>query len=138
MNNPEEDCVDKLKEVPHKELVVGAEVAPSTGTPHLHVYISLVKKVRLAHMKELLPTAHWEPVRSRKECIEYCTKDGDVLVNEVEQVPSNVSLSEMIDYTLHEGFAGVARVFPYQYCLHAKGIRDLQYALVADIEKKQP
>lgn len=86
INNFTEADIESLKSADHRELVVGKETAPSTGTPHLHVYIALHQRKRLAQMKQLVEGAHWEPVKDRKKCIEYCTKDGEVLVNETSVV----------------------------------------------------
>lgn len=82
INNFTEEDIESLKSVDHRELVVGKETAPSTGTPHLHVYIALHQKKRLSQMKKICARAHWEAVQDRKRCIEYCMKDGEVVVNE--------------------------------------------------------
>lgn len=120
------------------ELVIGREAAPTTGTPHLHVYIRLAKKERLSGMKRLLEGAHWEPVKSREQCIEYCMKDGDVVVNELSSKPHANELSEAIAYMQNEGLAGVAREYPYQFALHSRGLRDLQLMLADDTPKPVP
>lgn len=65
VNNFTEEDIDSLSNLPHKELVIGREEAPTTGTPHLHVYISLEKKLRLAQLKMICVRAHWEPVHDR-------------------------------------------------------------------------
>lgn len=87
INNYEAEDIDSLSNLPHKELVIGKEEAPTTGTPHLHVYISLERKERLSYMKSVCCRAHWEPVKDRSKCIEYCTKDGVIVVNELLQKP---------------------------------------------------
>lgn len=138
INNFSEEDVEKLQATTHKELVIGKEEAPTTGTPHLHVYIALVKKLRLAQMKELCGTAHWEPVRDRAKCIEYCTKCGDVLVNELLNGPKSRELDEAIACTQSEGLAGAAREYPYQFVLHSRGLRDLQYAAIDEKPKPIP
>nr|WDW25879.1 MAG: replication-associated protein [Cressdnaviricota sp.] len=138
INNFSEEDIERLQNLPHKELVIGKEEAPSTGTSHLHVYISLEKKLRLSQMKEVSSQAHWEPVKSRDACIGYCTKDGEILHSELLQKPTKRELCDAIDYMQTEGLAGVAREFPYQYSLHSRGLRDLQYALVEGRVKPVP
>lgn len=65
-----------------KELVVDEEVGEE-GTPHLHIFLSLVSKKRLSQMKELVPRAHWEKVKARKNCIDYCSK-GKVVFSKLK------------------------------------------------------
>lgn len=61
-------------------LVQGKEVAPTTGTKHLQVYVQFLKKIRLTGVKKLYPTAHIEPARgSPAQNREYCIKDGDFM-----------------------------------------------------------
>lgn len=86
-------------------------------------------------MKGICEQAHWEPVKSREKCIEYCTKDGVILVNETLVKPLKHELSDAITCMQTQGLAGAAREYPYQYALHARGLRDLQYALI-DAEPK--
>lgn len=46
------------------------------GTPHIQGYLELTRGVRLAAVKKMLPTAHWEPRRgTQEEAIAYCTKE---------------------------------------------------------------
>lgn len=88
-------------------------------------------------MKQLVEGAHWEPVKDRKKCIEYCTKDGEVLVNETSSVQKR-ELESAIEHMMSEGLAGVAREYPYQYSLHSRGLQALQCALIADRPKPVP
>lgn len=61
-----------------KWLIYGKETAPNTGTKHLQGFVMLQKNKRLAGMKSILVTAHWELARgSNKQNFEYCSKDGD-------------------------------------------------------------
>lgn len=80
LNNPTPDHEVVLRDlVPDiaSYVVFGRETGDS-GTPHLQGYLQLVKRKRLAGMKKLLQTAHWEPARSTLDANKkYCTKDGD-------------------------------------------------------------
>jgi hypothetical protein len=52
------------------------EISPSTNTPHMQGYVELHKKSRLAVMKKLIPTAHWEQRKgSRLAARNYCQKE---------------------------------------------------------------
>ena len=60
-------------------VIVGKEIAPTTGTPHLQGYVELHGKCRLAQLKDFLPRANWKPRGYGKAewCANYCKKDGD-------------------------------------------------------------
>lgn len=84
LNNPTQEELTTLlgltaQEAP--ELVVGEELAPTTGTPHVHIYVRLAQRKRLSSLKALSERAHWEPVHDRKNCIEYCRKGGKLLID---------------------------------------------------------
>ena len=60
-------------------LVIGKEVAPTTGTPHLQGFIIFNAPVTLPYLRRnLSQRAHFEPARG-PSCVaaEYCKKDGD-------------------------------------------------------------
>lgn len=118
--------MEALKATPHKELVVGMEEAPTTGTPHLHVYIAFDKQVYMTYVQGIVQ-AHWEAVRDRKQCIEYCTKDGRVVVEELAYTKKKKALESAIECLQSEGLETVAQEFPYVWALHSRGLRDLQY-----------
>lgn len=50
------------------------EETGESGTPHLQGTICLQKKQRLTQLKHIEPSIHWEPTKSVKASIEYCTK----------------------------------------------------------------
>lgn len=61
-----------------KYAVVGKEVAPTTGMKHLQGYVVMDSNHRLAAMKKLSPTCHWEVARgSHEQNRKYCVKDED-------------------------------------------------------------
>lgn len=96
LNNPSEEDIETLSNLEAKELVIDREVAPSTGTPHLHIYLNLHQKRRLSGMKKIHPEVHWEHVRSRQATIDYCSK-GEVLVTRLQKIPKKKVLSQAIE-----------------------------------------
>jgi hypothetical protein len=69
-----------------QKVVIGKEIAPTTGTPHLQGYIKFTSKKRLWNLttiwgKGSAGKAHWEPARgSEQKNLEYCIKGQNVLV----------------------------------------------------------
>jgi hypothetical protein len=62
-------------------IVAGQELAPSTGHPHIQIYIQFNYPIRLSIKK--LCGAHIEPCyASPQRNIDYCKKDGNILIEE--------------------------------------------------------
>lgn len=62
---------------PIRRFVVGFEVAPTTGTPHLQGYLEFSKRQSLSACKRILDTAHWEAAKGTSyQNHRYCVKDG--------------------------------------------------------------
>jgi len=79
VNNYDEDT-DMIDVDLVKYLVVGKEVAPDTGTPHLQGFVIFKKPMTLANCKEILPTAHWSVKYKNStplQAASYCKEDGD-------------------------------------------------------------
>ena len=77
LNNYTEDDIDRLCDMdPDKALVViGLEVAPTTGTPHLQGYFQFRDNRTVSAVSRLVPRAHIEiAVKSPMACCMYCTK----------------------------------------------------------------
>ncbi len=61
-----------------KGYVIGKEIAPDTGTPHLQGYVEFKKQIRFSTLKKTLPRFHWiKSNGTRDDNINYCTKEGD-------------------------------------------------------------
>lgn len=86
LNNYTETDIETFKNLDVVEILVGAEEAPTTGTPHLHIYIRFQGQQYLSALKKICERAHWEPVRNRAKSIEYCRKDGKVVVEKLLSV----------------------------------------------------
>lgn len=124
LNNYTEDELNALSQLDCPELVIDREVGEE-GTPHLHIYLKLTTKKRLAYLKTLAPRAHWEHVRNRAECIRYCTK-GEVVVERLIGPANKTRLGHSIEILRSQGVAGVAREMPEAYVLHYRGFQALE------------
>lgn len=59
-------------------LIVGREVAPTTGTRHLQGFIRFNKRLRFAGVRNLLPQCHLTSARGTlQQNRDYCSKEGD-------------------------------------------------------------
>lgn len=77
-----EDLLKYFKSLKSRNYIVaGQEIAPSTGHPHIQIYIQFNYPIRLSIKK--LCGAHIEPCyASPQRNIDYCKKDGNILIEE--------------------------------------------------------
>lgn len=75
LNNYTAEHENILQNLTLKYGVYGREVGES-GTPHLQGFILFARTYRLAQLKKIFPTAHWE-IAKVKDAENYCLKDGD-------------------------------------------------------------
>lgn len=69
---------ENLKNLMGFQYLVGYEIAPTTGTPHCHIYLESKTQIALSKIKSLFPTGHIEICKGNRESnIEYVTKDGN-------------------------------------------------------------
>jgi len=79
LNNPVmDDSNDMLDLTLCDYAIMGREVAPDTGTPHIQGYAIFKTPQRMSSLKKLLPRAHWTKANGTPEQNRtYCSKDGD-------------------------------------------------------------
>lgn len=81
LNNPEGGAELYGEDWVVNYMVVGAEIAPETGTPHHQGYVNFANPRSLAGVRKLLPRAHWEAVRgTEQENFDYCSKEGSIIL----------------------------------------------------------
>lgn len=62
-----------------KKGIVGKEICPTTGTPHLQGFIALNKPMRISEIK-ILGKPHFESCKGDEEQnVKYCSKEGDFI-----------------------------------------------------------
>ena len=152
-NNYPEQAVEILQSLFHTEslrhLVIGQEVAPETGTPHLQGYLELKKKTTLAGIKKLLRIAssgfesispitpdsiHWEWARgTAAQNLTYCSKELLICnlgkpVKERERTDLN-EIKELIDAGASS--ADIAENYFSQWVQYRNGFREYKNMAVS-------
>lgn len=96
VNNYAADDQDKIKAWPDvRYVVVGREVGDVCLTPHLQCFVIFTKVLRLAGVKKLHATAHWEVAKGNNEqASNYCKEDGDFWEQGDLPAPSGVAEKE--------------------------------------------
>jgi hypothetical protein len=85
------------------KIIIGKEIAPTTGTAHLQGFIKFTSKKRLWNLVKLWGgKAHWEAAGgSEKANRDYCSKGGQILVqlglNE-EEIKQSRTVADKQDY----------------------------------------
>jgi len=113
LNNPGPEDVEKAKALDSRFTGFGREVGAS-GTPHLQGVLITVNAVRLAGLKKLLPTAHWEKMKGTPaQAWAYCIKE-DKAPFSVGTLPGKVgdNLSERYDAAIANAKAGLLDAIP--------------------------
>lgn len=76
LNNPSEADKTTLNLGPLMRGGVYQLERGANGTEHLQGYVEFSRGLRLASVRSILPTAHWEQAKgTADQCKEYCTKD---------------------------------------------------------------
>jgi len=78
LNNYTEEDIERLHNLECVYIIVGEEVAPKTGTPHLQGYVEFKDKPVLSTVKKRIgATAHLEVAKGfAHQNIQYCSKGG--------------------------------------------------------------
>lgn len=107
LNNWTPEEYDKLLaqlSLRNAEYIIGKEVAPNTGTPHLQGALYFKNAVHFSAIKELMPRAHIEKMMgSKKQNMKYCGKSGDF----VSTMKIEVNMVEVLHNEAKKEYDGV-------------------------------
>lgn len=63
-----------------KYLIIGSEIAPTTGTPHFQMYIEFINPATFNQLKKRFPTAHIQASDgSAENNVVYCKKENNYI-----------------------------------------------------------
>lgn len=124
LNNYTDDDFILFFCLPTDHVIVGCEVAPTTGTPHLQYVVHFPNAISFNTMKGWFPRARIDRVDNYFACMNYCKKTGDYY--EQGQYTGNgkhktkATADELLrkDCTLDEFKAAM----PAYYLLHKRNI----------------
>ncbi|AUM61834.1 Rep [uncultured virus] len=127
INNYKDDDITRLKslEVPRHRCC--KEVGDS-GTPHLQGVITFSRGYRLAGLKKLFPTGHFEPTKS-VDAVNYCIK-GEIIIDLTNNNQGHrTDLDEAIAIATNSGLVAMAKAHPSTFVKYHKGIKELLFTL---------
>lgn len=105
LNNYTVDQIDHIEQVLKHETrwYVFQEEVGEEGTPHLQGTMCLKVKQRMTQLKQIDPKIHWEPTKSVKASLVYCTKaetaKGKVYTHGIE-IPEPLDVIEPYGWAL--------------------------------------
>lgn len=88
INNPAANYKDVDGVVNWDYMVIGNEICPDTGTPHLQGFVAYKVRTKFNTVKRQMPRAHIEPMAPKstpQKAANYCKKDGNY--DEIGQLP---------------------------------------------------
>lgn len=92
---------------------VAARERGEGGTPHIQGHLGFQTPRRLPAVRILLPRAHWTQARSVDHSIEYCRKDGDMIIDIDKRTPGKrTDLSQLVEALESGGLPEAKRVCP--------------------------
>lgn len=89
INNYDSSTLDTLTQhfsIYGGKSIIGAEIAPTTNTPHYQGFVYFKNTIRLKTLKTIHAAAHWEIANgSIPQNIAYCSKSGNIVFNNLEE-----------------------------------------------------
>jgi len=86
INNYDEETIERFRKLlvarKVQRLIIGREIGPENGVPHLQGYVRFDKPCRFSWWKNQFPTAHVERTKGNEtQNATYCSKGGDVVID---------------------------------------------------------
>lgn len=128
-NNYDDESINKIKKIPYRYLVIGKEVGPECGTPHLHFYIQLEKQTSLSKLRKTLPCDLRAINGTPKQAADYCKKDncfeefGELMESESGGEKEKRRWREIYDLAKEGRIEKVAELEPRVALIHYKTLR---------------
>lgn len=120
INNYTDDDIEKLKSLGYKYIIICAEKAPTTGTPHIHAIVTFQSNKRLSWFKPRVPRADCEIIRGTfQQAKRYVTKDGNILFEDGE-APRASGIGDTFKQMVQEAKEGTIDKECLMYCRYER------------------
>lgn len=152
-NNYTEEDIEKWQNWDMiKYIVIGFEICPSTGTPHLQGYVEFRNSVKFTTLKNKFPTVHFEKRRkTAAQAAEYCKKSKTKDINyehitdkkgnkcvwekgDISSQGARTDISDAIDIIIDGG--KLNDVYPETRIKYEKGLKSFAESLQKDRDFK--
>lgn len=122
----------KLRNYASDYMCLGLEVAPTTGTPHVHVYFEFKSGKRFDTLKKAFPRARIEAAKGNlDQCRMYCAKDGSFEEKGTPKRQGERTDLSRIAELIEEGatMREIAQADPANFIRYNRGIQALRNTL---------
>lgn len=138
LNNYTEAECEIVKNLDASTNVVGFEVGPLCGTPHLQGVVVMRHSMRVKTFHSILPRAIARKTIDLEGAIKYCRKDKNMLIDVVKDKQGKRSDLEKPIEILKSGgkMTDIALACPVSIVRHSKGLEKLQ-SLYLEIQGKK-
>lgn len=109
-------------------MVVGKEIAPTTGTPHLQGVVTFKKAYTRKQVlnEDLLAGCHVDVPKYLNAVRKYCQKDGDYKIVDNKQQGKRTDMEKVADLVKEgKSLRFIANKHPCQYMRYSQGINSL-------------
>lgn len=107
--------------------VLAKDIAPTTGTPHLHFQTTFRGAKRHNGLKKLLPRANIGFTRNLKAAIDYCKKKSEFVEIGKPEQGRRTDLREACALVIQEdGLQLLADEMPEMFARYGRGLKDLR------------
>lgn len=129
INNYTPDDEKLLNDLEVAYIVYGKEVGDS-GTPHLQGFVTFRKTNRLAALKKIHPTAHWEPAKAADAAANYCMKDKNYIIRDNRAQGKRNDLDHFIEDMKTNGLQAAIESSPHTYVNYHSGLDKLSMRII--------
>lgn len=118
LNNPSNEEIDELIEIKGcKFKVIARELAPTTGTSHIHALLIFHCNHRINKVKQLIPRAHLDLVRGTfDQAYNYVIKEGAVIYENGEKPKHQSDINGRFKELVQQAKAGTIDKECLMYC----------------------
>lgn len=137
-NNWDESDYKFFSDIEKTYLVLGKEIAPTTGTPHLQGSITFGKNYRFSTLKKLSPRTSWSLTRDLQGSRNYCMKERDYIIQNNKSQGSRTDLHQVAEFAQTHSVREIAKEHPTLYIKYHSGIEKLHNHLHTQERTQSP